>query len=206
METSLAKWQSLTQHPPVVQFFNGLLERAGVRVADTNEEFTCVHRGDRIEFEPTLDRDRVDFTVEIQSAQVERLAAHAQTGGLDEAEQFRIVSTLFTPATVATLRNPVLAHPWLRVLSGAEDLIHVRLVSPTPQEPDVFHTLVYANRQWLVLAGLHGRPRRFFTLSLPEALTYHRRVFQALKANTFGTWWRFGWWYRGWRKGVSRRV
>src|SRR5262249_22313375 len=162
--------QSLTQHPRVVQFFNGLLERAGVRVADTNEEFTCVHRGDHIEFEPTLDRQRVDFTVEIQSPQVERLSAHAQTGDLDEAEQFRIVSALFTPATVATLHHPVLARPLLRLLSGAEDLIHVRLLSPTPQEKDVFHTLVYANRQWLVLPGLQGRPRRSFVLPLAEAL------------------------------------
>src|SRR5438094_185463 len=137
----MAKWQSLTQHPRVVQFFTGLLEWAGVRVTDTGEEFTCHHCGDHVEFAPSLDRSRVDFTVDIQSQQVDRLATHAQTGDLDETEQFRIVSSLFTPAAAATLQNPVLAHPLLRLLSGAEDLIHVRLLSPTREEKDVFHTL-----------------------------------------------------------------
>src|SRR5436189_2370291 len=45
MGPALAKWQSLTQHPRVVQFFAGLVEHAGVRITDSGEEFTCHHRG-----------------------------------------------------------------------------------------------------------------------------------------------------------------
>jgi hypothetical protein len=205
MGPALAKWQSLTQHPRVVQFFTGLLDHAGVRVTDTGEEFTCHHRGDRIEFEPALDPAKVDYTVDIVAAQVDRMAAHAASGELDEAQQYRIISTLFTPATAATLRSSVLANPFLRRLAGAEELIHVHLVPPTPGQEPVRHTLVYANRQWLVLPGLHGRPGRTYRMGLADALEYQRRVFHAVKANRLLTWLKFCFWYRSWRKGVSVR-
>src|SRR5436305_1692890 len=102
----------------------------------------------------------------------ERLAAHAVTGELDEAERYRIISTLFTPATAATLRSRVLANPFLRRLAGAEEVIHVHLQPPTPQQEPVQHTLIYANRQWLVFPGVHGRAGRTFRLGLADALEY----------------------------------
>ena len=205
MGPALAKWQSLTQHPRVVQFFAGLVEHAGVRITDSGEAFTCHHRGGAIDFEPALDPAKVDYTVDISTAQVERLAAHAVTGEFDEAEQYRIISTLFTPATAATLRSRVLANPFLRRLAGAEEVIHVYLQPPTPQQEPMQHTLVYANRQWLVFPGIHGRAGRTFRLGLADAVEYQRRVFQAVKANRFPTWLKFCFWYRSWRKRVSVR-
>lgn len=203
MGPNMAKWQTLIQHPPVVQFFAGLFEHVGVRVTDSGEAFTCHHRGDRIDFEPALDPIRVDYTVDIGTAQVDRLAAHVETGRLDEAEQYRIVSTLFTPATAATLKHGIMAHPLLRRLAGAERVIHVRLLPSGPDLEPTQHTLVYADRQWLVFPGLHGRAGRTFRLTLADALAYHRRVFHAVKANGLWTWLKFSFWYRGWRKGVS---
>jgi hypothetical protein len=201
----MAKWQSLTQHPEVVQFFAGLMEHVGIRITDTGEAFTCHHRGSHIDFEPALDPAKVDYTVDISTAQVDRLAAHAETGRLDDAEQYRIVSTLFTPATAATLKHGILAHPLLRRLAGAERVIHVHLVPPAPGLEAMQHTLVYADRQWLVFPGLHGRAGRTYRLSLADALEYHRRVFQAVKVNRSITWLKFSLWYRTWRKGVSER-
>src|SRR4051794_10936512 len=98
METSLDKWRSLTQPPSVVAFLRGLFERVGIRVTDTGEQFAGRHFGDRIDFEPILEPGQVDYIVEIRSSQVDRLAAHVRAGELDEAEQYRIVGTLFTPA------------------------------------------------------------------------------------------------------------
>jgi hypothetical protein len=205
MAASLDKWRSLTQPPSVVAFFRGLFERVGIRVTDTGEQFAARHLGDRIELEPTLEAGRVDYVVEIESPQVDRLAAHVRSGELDEAEQYRIVSALFTPATAAMLKNPVLSHPWLRWMAGVEDLIHVHLHPAPAGEPGARHTLVYANRQWLVLPGLHGSPRRVYRLSVAESLAYHRRAFATLKANSWAEWVRFAFWYRRWRKGVSTR-
>ncbi len=205
METSLNKWRSLTQPPSVVTFFKGLFDRVGISVTDTGEQFAGRHSGDRIEFEPALDPQKVDYVVEIDSAQVDRLAAHVQDGELDETERYRIVSALFTPATAAMLKNPVLAHPLLRRLVGAEDVIHVILQPPTPQEPEVQHTLTYANRQWHVQPGLHGQAKRVYRLTLADALDYHRRAFATIKANNWSAWLRFAFWYRKWRKKVSTR-
>lgn len=203
MGSSLAKWRSLTQPPAVVEYFKGLFERVGVRVTDTGEEFSARHLGDQIDFEPTLTPGQVDYVVEIDSSQIDRLAEHVQTGKLNDAEQYRIVSALFTPATAAMLKSPVLSHPVLRWLAGVEDVIHVHLRGAPAGEKEFQHTLIYANRKWMVLPGLQGEPRRVYKLSLEEALAYHRRAFAAMKINSWGEWWRFARWYRDWRKGVS---
>jgi hypothetical protein len=204
--TSVEKWRAVVQTPEIVGFFRGTFERAGIRIADTSEAFTCVHRGDRIEFEPELDESRVDYTVPIESYQVDRLAEEATAGKLSEIEQFRVLRALFSPATAATLKNPVLSHGLLRRLSAVEDLIHVKLHSPDPeQEPDAAHTLVHAAGQWLVFIGLHGRPRRAFHLSMEDAIAYQRRVFHAMKKDDPLTWLRFASWYVTWRKRVSVR-
>src|SRR5207249_592600 len=126
MAASLEKWQSVTQDPRVVTFFAGLFEHLGVRVTDTGEAFTCHHRGDRIDFDATLDAARVDYTVEIQSFQVDRLAEAASQGELEALEQYRIIGALFTPATAAALKKaPVLSSGILRRLAGSNELIHV---------------------------------------------------------------------------------
>jgi hypothetical protein len=206
MATSLEKWRAVVQTPEIVGFFRGTFERAGIRITDTGEAFTCVHKGDRIDFEPELDQSRVDYTVAIESYQVDRLVQEATPGALSEIEQFRVLRALFSPATAATLKNPVLSHGLLRRLSAVEDLIHVHLLSPDPgQEPDTAHTLVHAAGQWLVFIGVHGRPRRTFRLSMTDAVAYQRRVFRAIKNDDPLTWLRFASWYVSWRKRVSVR-
>ena len=208
MITSLQKWQSIVQDPRVVLFFTDMFERLGVRIVDTKEEFTCILRGDNVEFEPSLDEKNVDFTIEIQSFQVDRFAEHAKTGELNLPEQYRIIRTFFSPATAATQKNPVVTNPILRALSGIEDLIHVYLKSPTPDEPDcedANHTLIFINRQWLVIPGLYGTPKRIFHLNMSDALAYHKKVFAALKANTTGGWYSYWRWYLSWRKTVSSK-
>lgn len=176
-----------------------------MRVVDTGEEFTCIHLGDRVEFEPTLDQSRTDFTIEIQKFQADRFADAASAGELTPVEQFRAVRALFTPATVATLKNnPILSHGILRRVARIEDLIHVRLKSPSPEEEDATHTLINVSHQWLVIPGLHGAARRRTELSIPDAVLYQRQVFRALKRNSWLDWIRFGLWYLRWRPTVSR--
>lgn len=206
MATSLEQWRTVTQDPRVIGFFKGTFERAGVRVTDTGESFTCIHRGDRVEFEPTLNESTTDFTVEIQSSQVQRFASAAASGDLDALAQYRAVRALFTPATRATLRAPMLANPILRRLAGIESLIHVRLTSPAPAEEEhTTHTLVHASGQWLVIPGIHGRARRSFELSVDDAVVYQRHVFRALKRDSWPSWLAFGAWYLRWRTTVSHR-
>lgn len=205
MGTVLGTWQAVTQDPRVVSFFRGTFERAGVRVTDTGEGFTAIHRGDRVDLDPSLDDTTTDFVVEIDSSQADRFAQAAATGELDQIAQYRVVRALFTPATRATLRTPMLANGVLRRLARIEELIHVRLRSPAPAvEPDTTHTLVHVRGQWLVIPGLHGRPGRSFDLTTADAVTYQRQVFSGLKRNSWLGWLRFGVWYLRWRPTVSR--
>lgn len=203
MESSLARFQSLAQPAGAVEFFRGLFERVGVRVTDTGEQVTGKHLGDRVAFEGDLDPNSVDYVVEVPSTHIDRLADHLRAGTLDELEQYRIASALFTPATAAMLKNPIMSQPSLRKLAGVEDLIHVHLKSPAVEAPDTAHTLIYANRQWIVLPGLHGIPARVYRLNTAQALDYQRKALEALKANNLSAWTAFAGWYREWRKGVS---
>ncbi len=193
------------QSPAVVGFFDGLFERAGVRVTDTGEAFTGRHAGDRIEFENGLDESAVDFTVEIDSAQVDRMVEDAKPGELDEGAQFRITAELSTPATQAALRRPVIKNRLLRnllfKLGRAESLIHVTLAAP-PGETDVSHTVAYVDGQWLVIPGLHGTVPHGYRLTVANAVTYQRKMLAARKRNSLSTWIAFARWYGRFRKRV----
>lgn len=204
--SSIELWQRFSDNQAIAAFFEGTFERAGVRVTDTGEAFTCRHLGDRFELTPGIDEDRVDFVVAIERFRVERFAAEAQRGDLGELARFRALKAMFTPATRATLQNPVMSNGRLRRLSRVEDLIHVRLLSPAPhEEPDAEHTLVHAADQWLVLPGLHGAPRRTFRLSCEQALEYQRRVMAARSGRGPARWLAFQRWYVRWRPTVSTR-
>ena len=209
MPTSLEKWQSVMQPPAVVAFFEGLFERAGVRVTDTGEAFTCSHRGDRIEFEDGLDESAADFTVEIDSSQVDRLVEDAKAGALDPGAQYRIMTELATAATRSMLERPMIKSRFLRSilfkLGGAESLMHVTL-APPPGEAEVGHTIAYVDGQWLVIEGLHGSVPHVYRLTVEDAVAYQRRMLAARKANRPSTWLAFARWYGQLRKRVVTPV
>lgn len=198
------KWEKISQTPEIVQFFLGLFDSVGVRILDNSgEEFTCLHMGDHISFRQGIDPDNVDYIVDIKSHQVDRLVEHSKSGKLDEIEQYRVISTIFTPATAATLKIPIFSHWILRRIAGAEDVIHVHLTSPSAEEKDVAHTLIFARKQWIVVPGLHGNPGRTYKLSMGEAHTYQRHAFLAIKRKSIKELLAFSRWYRQWRSGVS---
>ena len=87
-ESSMGKLQALTQPPGVVEFFQGLFDRVGVKIIETGEAFTGKHKGDKIEFASGINEPEVDFTVAITTEQVDRLSRHVDSGELDSAEEF----------------------------------------------------------------------------------------------------------------------
>ena len=104
------------------------------------------------------------------------MVEHAKDGIIDPEESWRILDVLFTPLTKVTLQNPVLSVNWLRKLAGVEDLTHVNLINPKGQEASK-HTLIYVKGQWLVLKGLHGKPRRTYRMSPEQSLEYQKKIF-----------------------------
>ncbi len=205
MATILETWRAAMQPQPVVAFFAGLFDSAGVRVTDTGEAFTCRHLGDRIEFDTGINDAAVDFTVEIASAQAGRLVAFVGDGVLDEAEQFRIMAVLASPATQAALRRPIIKSRLLRSIlyriGRAERRMHVVLAAP-PGESDAAHTIAYSDGAWTVTPGREGRVAHIYRLSVADAVDYQRHMLAARKANNLGSWIRFARWYGQLRRRV----
>lgn len=202
--SALSAWSGIIQTPALVSYFQGLFDTVAVTVAETGEQFTVSHTGQEIVFSPGPNPD-ARFQVEVTQQNVTNLIAHAQDGKFDPWESWRIVQVMFTPITQAALQQPVFASQWLRAISGVESLVHVYLDNPAGSE-FVAHTLAYAGDQWLVLPDLYGRPKRVFHLNPEQALEFQRRLFGAMQADSWRTWWEFASWYKEWRETVSHHT
>ncbi|GIS71129.1 MAG: hypothetical protein CM1200mP10_07060 [Candidatus Neomarinimicrobiota bacterium] len=130
------------------------------------------------------------------------MIAHSQDGKISLEESWRILDVLFTPLTRVTLQTPILSINWRRKLAGVEDLTHVYLINPTGGEASK-HTLIYVKGQWMVLKGIHGKPRRTYRMSPEQSIEYQREIFAAMQKNTFWSWWKFASYYKKWRKTCS---
>lgn len=201
---ALAAWSNIVQTPDLVSYFQGLFDTVEVTVAETGEQFTVAHTGDEILFSPGPNPD-ARFHVTVTQQNVANLIAHAQDGKLDPWESWRIVQVMFTPITQAALQQPVFSSQWLRAISGVEPLIHVYLDDPSDSE-SIAHTLAYAGDQWLVLPGLYGNAKRVFHLNPEQALEFQRRLYGAMQADSWRTWWEFASWYKEWRESVSQHA
>ena len=189
------------QTPDIVRYFAGIFSTLGVKVIETDEQFTVRHEGDRITFAPGVAAD-AEFVVPLRLENVGNLVAHARDGRFDPEESWRIVQVLFTPLTRAALNSPRVRRNWLRALAGVEPLIHVLLLHPAGGDA-ACHTLAFAADQWLVVAGMHGEAKRVYRLTPDQALEFQRQLYRALKRDTFGGWSAFATWYRAWRKTCS---
>ena len=205
--STLEKWKSLELPADMIGFFKGLFENLGVQIIDSGEAFTCIQRGDKIEFVPGVDEDSVDFSLHLYGYQVERLAEHIAKGDINELERFRIAREFFgrsSSGKANVLNNPLISNVFLRRLIGGKNLIHVYLISPDPeQEENATFTLIYVNNGWLVIPGLQGKPERIFRVSAADALELQRHLFAGMKAGSWLEWLKVGRWYVSWRKKVE---
>jgi hypothetical protein len=216
MKSSLQKFNLIQQSPAARDFFSVLFESVGIRISDTGEEFSCYHRGIRVDFEEPLDESKVDYVLELTTKQVDGLVELVYVGDIDQVRRYSILKTLFAPAIEASINpfpclkgvstsTPLISNTLFRRLLRMENLIHVYIVSPVRGEPEVGHTLIFENKEWQVSPGLHGTPGRIFRLTIDDALMFHSHAYRALKTNTKIAWLKFGSWYLRWRRVVSER-
>ena len=205
---ALDRWQAVAQTPELLEFFEGLFGRIGVRVVDTGEEFVCEQKQGSIELTPGL-TDNVDFVVEITTEKVERLGDEAATGRLSELEKYRVLRTMLgTPLdfSASLMNNRLLCNAAARRLLRVVDTAHIFFRSPSPEEPDEEYTLAFRNGKWTIGPGLHGTPERKIELDVDSTLEFHRRTL-ALKRNPgIVQSLRYTAWYVPWRRRVSARV
>ena len=198
-ESSLDTWKGILQTPELLSYFDDVFDHLGVIIEETNEKFTIHHAETEFIFEEGIIEDSVDFIVPLKLENIQNMMNHAEDGKIDASESWRILDVLFTPLTKVTLENPILSINWRRKLAGVEDLTHVYLLNPDGEEASK-HTLIYVKGQWLVLKGIHGKPRRTYHMTPEDSLEYQRVIFKAIKKDTFLGWIKFSLWYKGWRK------
>lgn len=198
-------WQGLLSSPEVVGYFSGLFNTLGIRVAETGESLTIAYTGDQVEILNGADSTACDYFVVLHTDNILRMQQHGSDGVIDQEESFMIMAALFTPLTASALTNPILSNPKRMKLGGIENHIVVNLHSPGNTRL-ISHTLFYLNHRWVVVPGVHGKPRRIFDLTPDQALDYQRRTFAAQRINKKSEWNKYGMWYLKWRKGMSRPV
>ena len=200
----LTRWKSLTVPAAFVKMLDGVFERVGVKIIDTDESITCEHRGDRIDITPGIVPGAVDYIVEIYGFQAERLAQQIATGEIDELERFRIAREVFVAGGTSVGRNPLSSNPSLRRVIRAKNLVHIYLVSPDPtEEPDALFSLIHVNKTSLLVPGHHGTPERVFRLGVSDVLELQQVLGRALKRNRAREWLKIAKWYLDWRKRVE---
>ena len=210
-QSSLDTWQAIEQTPAALGFFQGLFDRAGVRVLDTGEAFTCVQTDTGIEFIDGLDENSVGYTVQIYAYQAERLAGYLQTGDIDEIEQYRIVRNLYAPIASAALKNTAVLrfmnNSIISLLISRKRVVHIELLSPAQgQESHAYFTLLGVSKQWLMLEGHHGTPYRVFRMSHLDVLDMYKRVTTTMRTGSWIGWAKLAMWYIGWRNKVQSDV
>src|SRR5215212_6965559 len=95
-QSAMERWQAILQTPALVAYFRGVFNQVGIRVVETDEQFTVTHTGERITFAPGI-HSNVDFVAPVTVAHVQNLVNAASDGEIDATEAWRIVQVLFTP-------------------------------------------------------------------------------------------------------------
>ncbi len=196
------KWEKLAKQKFLADFFKDYFVNLGVEVKETGEKITVLHKGDHFEIVNGIDPKQVDYVLPITTQNVMNLMQHAEDGKIDEQETYKILAVFFTPMTAMTLQNPLMTKNIPRAMSKMQNNVHVTLHNPGKTE-SVSHTLLYLNKEWIVVPGFQGTPKRKFDLDVKQAIAYQAQVFNALKSNNKKGWRSFKKWYMGWRKEVS---
>jgi hypothetical protein len=205
-QSGVAKMRLHPVRPAVVDAVQGLFTALGMRVVETGEVFTCYHRGDRLEFVEGLDESSVDFTVPVYLFQLDRVAEFLEDGVLDEVELFRITDMLFLHGFGRRhlSANPLVSNPVLRFIIGGKSLLHITMLSPDlGKAQHAKYTMAFANRQWLVVTGHHGRPQRVMTVRVSDALEIQRQFNHGMRRGSLGVWVKIARWYVEWRRRVE---
>lgn len=200
--SSMDRWRVLLDKPELANYFTGIFNKMGFIIEETNEQFTVIHEGDHFSISEGVKEESVDYVVTLKLENIDNMLKHGADSKIDEYESFRIMSVLFTPLTEASLTNPTLSKPLMRKMSGIDNHIHVNLISPDKNDT-ISHTLIYLNKEWMVIPGTYGNAKRTFNLNQQDAVDYQRKVFVALQKNSMKGWKEFKKWYMKWREGVS---
>jgi len=202
MSENLQLLKAVAEKPSAVAWFKGLFTRAHAAIIDTGEQFTILHHGDRAEVMTGFGADKPNFVVPLQSENIRRLSAAFADDVIDTQEQYRIVKFMLHPCLKASLDMPILRNKTLLNIVKVDTHWQEALLDPQGNEDEQV-TIIFANKQWLVIPGYHGKPQRRLRLTPEQLLDFQRRVFQADESNKLTAWVKLARWYVKWREEIT---
>jgi hypothetical protein len=202
MSENFTYLQGLTQNKAAVEWFKGLFKRAHLELTDTGEKFTIVHRGDSVEVQEGFQGQDPNLIVPLESENIRRLATAFAEGSLDAQVQYRIVKFMLKPCLKAALVMPILNNKALLDIVKVDTHWQEALLDPQGNEDEQV-TVLYVNKQWLVIPGYHGKPQRRLRLTPEQLLDFQRRVFEADESGKLAAWLSLAKWYVKWRDEIT---
>ena len=202
MSENLRHLQALVLKKSAVEWFKGLFRHAHLEVKDTGERFTIVHHGDRAEVLTGFQADDPNFVIPLHSTTIRALADAFSDDTITAQEEYRIVRFMLKPCLKAALQMPILRNKALLKIVKVDTHWQEALLDPQGNEDEPL-TVIYVNKQWLVIAGYHGQPQRRWRVTPAQLLEFQRRVLEADEANKLSAWLKLGRWYVKWREAVT---
>lgn len=199
MSENLEKLQALAQTKSAVDWFRGLFKRAHLEITDTGEKFTILHHGDHAEILTGFQTKKPNFVIPLESDNVRRLTAAFSDNSIDTQEEYRIVKFMLKPCLRALLDMGLMGNKTLMDVVKVDKHWHEALLDPQGNE-DQQLTVIYVNRQWLIIPGYYGKPQRRWRLTPGELLDFQRRIFAAEETGSLSVWLDLARWYVNWRK------
>lgn len=198
-------WTPILQDGEIAKYFSGMWESFGITVMETQEKLTVTHEGDHFSIKDGIVSSEVDYDIVLVGKSVVDMGLYGEDGKIDERESFKIMGTLFTPFVRASMQHPMMQKEWQMNIAGLEKHVHVYLRGPS-KEDVVTHTMIFINKEWMVIEGIHGSAKRVFEISVADAIDYQRVGFKAKKEDSRKSWKEYKKFYLKWRKKVSYNV
>ena len=205
MSKNLSILKDLAQKRAAADWFKGLFKQAHLEVTDTGEKFTISLQGNRIDVAAGLEGRKPNLIIPVESENLRWLADAFSDGKIDGEEEYRIVKYLLKPCLKASLVMPILRNKAIVSLLKVNTHWQEALVHPKGTEDEKV-TVIYINKQWLVIPGWHGTPQRRLLLKPEQFLDFQRRVFQADASGNLADWVKLTRWYVKWREAITVSV
>jgi len=202
MSANEQQLQDLAKKKSAIEWFKGLFTQVHLEITDTGEKFTLLHHGDRVEIVSGFHARKPNFVIPLESISISGLTRAFSDDKIDAEEEYKIVRFMLKPCLQAALEMPILNNSALQQIVKIDTHWQEALLDPQGKE-DVQLTVVYVNKQWLVLSGYHGKAQRRLLLTPEQLLDFQRRVLEADAAGDIAQWIKLAKWYVKYRKEVT---
>jgi hypothetical protein len=202
MSSNQQQLAQLKENKSAVEWFKGLFSQVHLEITDTGEKFTVLHHGDRVEILPGFQAKKPNFVIPLESENIDRLTTAFSKNDIGAQEEYRIVKFMLKPCLRAALEMPILNNPALLKIVKVDTHWQEALLDPQGNMDEQV-TIIHVNKQWLVIPGFYGIPKRRLVLTSSQLLDFQRRVLAADASGKISEWTKLARWYVKWREEIS---